>query len=76
MNAPERGALMLVRFLSVAILGMSLLMEGLYLADCLAHHLAIGKLHCALLAIPLLAGVVLLAKSDAIAKWLSDKLDE
>ncbi|MGA3268692.1 MAG: hypothetical protein ABSE16_17960 [Verrucomicrobiota bacterium] len=76
MNAPQRGALMLVRFVSVAIIGLSLLTEGLYVAECLAHHMIVGKVHCALLLIPLLAGLVLLARSQAVAEWLSEKLDE
>ena len=41
MDAPQRGALMLVRFVAVAVIGVSLLMElGLYVADNLAHHAA------------------------------------
>jgi len=92
MNAPQRGALMLVRFVSVAMIGLSVLAEGLYVADCFAHSgfhrndpsspnfsrppVAISKVHCALLAVPFLAGVVLLVASKPVAEWLSDKLDE
>ena len=92
MNAPQRGALMLVRFVSVAIIGLGLLTEGLYVADCFAHSrgpapgaknlphpqgpVAISEVHCALLGVPVLAGIVCLAKARPIAQWLSDKLDE
>jgi len=76
MDAPQRGALMLVRFVAVAIIGMSLLVQGLYVAGNLARHIAIGKVHCALLTIPPVLGIVMLAKSRAVAEWLSEKLDE
>jgi hypothetical protein len=76
MNAPERGALMLVRFVSVAIIGLGVLSEGLYVVDCLAHQRPIDKLHCALNAWPLLAGLILLISSKPVAEWLSNKLDE
>ena len=66
---------MLVRFVAVAIIGLSLLMAGLHATDRLAHHLAVGIIHCTLLTAPLALGVVILACSKAIAEWLSDKLD-
>jgi Flp pilus assembly pilin Flp len=75
MDASQRGALMLVRFIAVAIIGLVLLMEGLYVAGNLARHLAIGKVHCALLAIPSLLSIVMLARARTVAEWLSDKLD-
>jgi hypothetical protein len=76
MDASQRGALMLVRCVAVAIIGLSLLMEGLYVAGNLVRHLAIGKVHCALLTIPSVLGIAMLARSKAVAEWLSDKLDE
>lgn len=66
---------MLVRFVAVAIIGLSVLMGGLYVADNLVHHLAVGKVHCVLLTIPLVLGIVILARSRTVAEWLSDKLD-
>ena len=66
---------MLVRFIAVAIIGMSLLMEGLYVAENLARHLPVGKAHSALLIIPGVLGIVILVRSRAVAEWLSDKLD-
>ena len=67
---------MLVRFVGVAMIGLSLLMEGLYVAGNLVRHLAIGKVHCALLTVPLVLGIAVLARSRAVAEWLSEKLDE
>ena len=67
---------MLVRFVAVAIIGMSLLEVGLYVAGNLAHHLPVGMVHCALLTVPLVVGLAILARSKAVAEWLSDKLDE
>jgi len=75
MDAPQRGALLLVRFVAVAVIGLSLLETGLYVAGNLVHHLAVGKVHCALLTVPLAVGLALLARSKAVAEWLSDKLD-
>jgi len=67
---------MLVRFVAVAIIGLSVLEAGLYAAEILMHHLAIGIVHCAFLALLLLLGIGILAKSRAVAEWLSEKLDE
>jgi hypothetical protein len=75
MDASQRGALMLVRFVAVAVIGVSLLMAGLYLADNLVHHVAIEKVHCALLTVPLVVGIAMLVRSKAVAEWLSEKLD-
>jgi hypothetical protein len=75
MDASQRGALMLVRFVAIAIIGVSLLMAGLYVADNLVRHVAIGKVHCALLTVPLVLGIAMLARSRAVAEWLSQKLD-
>jgi len=66
---------MLVRFVAIAIIGVSLLMAGLYVADNLVRHVAIGKVHCALLTVPLVLGIAMLARSRAVAEWLSQKLD-
>jgi len=67
---------MLVRFVAVAIIGLSLLMVGLYAAGNLVHHLAVGIVHCALLTVPLVVGIAMLVKSKAVAEWVSEKLDE
>lgn len=66
---------MLVRFVAVATIGVSLIMAGLYVAGSFVHQVPVGKVHCALLTIPALLGVVILIRSRAVAEWLSDKLD-
>ena len=67
---------MLVRFVAVAIIGLSLLEAGLYVARNLVHHLPVRIVHCALLTVPLVFGIVILARSKAVAEWLADKLEE
>jgi len=67
---------MLVRFVAAAAIGLSLLEVGLYVAEKLAHHLAVGPVHCALLAIPLVLGIVALIRARAVADWLANKLEE
>ena len=76
MNAPQRGALMFVRFTAFAVIAVSLLEEGLYVAEGRVHHFNPTLAHGLLLAIPFVCGVVVLIKSRAIAEWISDKLDE
>lgn len=76
MDPPQRGALLLVRFVAVAIIGLSLLDVALYVAGNLVHHLAVGKVRCALSSIPVAAGLLLLARARAVAEWLSNKLDD
>lgn len=76
MEAPERGALMLVRFIAVAIIGLSVLEIGLYLAESHMHHEPINVFHSAVLAAPLVLGMVLLVKARAVAEWISNRFDE
>ena len=66
---------MLIRFVAVAIIGLSVLMEGLYVADRLVHHLDVGIVHCVLLTIPLVLGIIILARSRTVADWLAEKLE-
>lgn len=75
MEAPERGALMLVRFVAVALIGWAIVDLSLYWIV-RSHNnqpLAIGT--CLLKALPLIAGAVILICSKSLAEWLSDKLD-
>jgi hypothetical protein len=76
MDAPQRGALMLVRFVAVAVIGLSLLEMGLYVAGNLVHHLAVGMVPCALLTVSLALGIAILAKAKAVAEWLSNRFEE
>ena len=66
---------MLVRFVAVAVMGVSLLTLALYVADSLVHHLPVGIVHCGFLAIPAIIGIVILIRSRSVAEWLSEKLD-
>ena len=75
MDSPERGALMLVRFIAAALMGWALAEVALYLAIC--HHKAepVGIVPCVLKSLPFLVGVIVLLKARALAEWISDKLD-
>jgi hypothetical protein len=75
MDAPPRGALTLVYLIAIALIGYGLLGMGLYWGECLAHKQPVKMLHFALPAVPLVAGVVVLVKAKAAAKWISDKLE-
>jgi hypothetical protein len=76
MDAPHRGALMLVRFIAVALLGASIVELSLYWVVSSAHHVSVDVFICVLKSIPAVAGLVVLIKSRAIANWLANKLDE
>jgi len=85
MDAPERGALMLVRFIAVSLIGITVVEIALYLAVSQIqephiinydyHAPPIKILPYLLKSIPALIGVVGLIKSKALARWISDKLD-
>ena len=76
MDAPERGALMLVRLIGVLFVVASLLELGLYWAECAnpKHPVPVEKISCVLRLIPAAIGLVILIKAKAIAEWISDKL--
>jgi hypothetical protein len=76
MDAPPRGALMLVCFAAAALIGLSLLEFGLYLAECHKHHAPVGLVHSGLLLIFFVLGVAALVRARAVAKWVANKLDE
>jgi hypothetical protein len=75
MEAPERGALMLVRFTAVALIGWSCVENALYVVLCRHQGLPIELLPCVIRSLPFLAGLVMLVKSRSLAQWLADKLD-
>jgi hypothetical protein len=75
MDAPERGALMLVRFVAVALMFVTLVEIVLYLVVSSAHHAPPEIFPCVLKSIPFLLGVVILIKSKALAAWVSEKLE-
>jgi hypothetical protein len=75
MDAPNRGASTLVYFIAISLVGYGLLEVAMYWGECLAHKQPVQLLHFALPAIPFVAGVVLLVRAKAVAKWISDKLE-
>ena len=75
MDAPERGALMLVRFIAAALIGWAVVDFALYWVVCSHNHKPVEIITCILKALPLLAGVIMLIKAKSLAEWLSDKLD-
>jgi hypothetical protein len=76
MDAPDRGALMLVRFIAVSLLAVTLVNLALYWVVAQHNHTEMTILPCMLKSIPAVVGLVLLAKATAVAEWISDKMDE
>jgi hypothetical protein len=75
MDAPERGALMLVRFIAAALMAISVVELALYWLESDVHHTPLQTSHGVLLAVPFGLGVVILVKARAVAEWISDKFD-
>jgi hypothetical protein len=76
MDAPDRGALMLVRFTALSLIAVSVVELTLYWVVSQHYHTPMKIFPCVLRSIPAVLGVVALIKSEAVAKWISDKLDE
>jgi hypothetical protein len=76
MGAPDRGALMLVRFIAVSLLAVTVVNFALYWVVSSTHHEPMQIFPSVLKSIPALIGFILLVKSKAVAGWISDKLDE
>jgi len=75
MEAPQRGALMLVRFVAAALIGWAVIELSLYVVICRHKGVPVEVLQCVIKAIPLILGAVILVKDQAIAEWVSEKLD-
>lgn len=75
MEAPERGALNLVRIIGVVFVVATILELGLYWAECTKHKLPINTLSVVGRLVPALIGFVVLFKARAIAEWISETLD-
>jgi hypothetical protein len=75
MDASERGALMLVRFVAVTLVGWTLVDFALYWAVSQHDHTPMKIFPCVLKSIPALLGIVMLVRAKALAEWISDKLD-
>ena len=67
---------MFVRFTAIALIGLSVLELGLYGGECYVHHQPVGILHGLLLFLPFVLGIVVFFKAQAVAEWISNKLDE
>jgi hypothetical protein len=75
MESPERGALMLVRFIAIGLMGWAVAEFALYWVVCHHKNLPLEILPCLLKSLPFFVGVVILIKSRTLAEWLSDTLD-
>jgi hypothetical protein len=76
MDAPDRGALMLIRFIALSLMGVTLVDLVLYWVVSQHNHTRMTIFSCVLNSIPAVIGLVVLIKARAIAGWISSKLDE
>jgi hypothetical protein len=76
MDAPDRGALMLVRFIAASLIGISVVELALYWVISSSHHTPMQTFPCVLKSIPCVLGIVMLVKAKAVAEWISNKLDQ
>jgi hypothetical protein len=76
MDAPERGALMLVRFVAAALIGWAVVDLALYWLIAQHNHTVLKIFPCIMKSIPCVLGIVILIKARAVAEWVSNKLDE
>jgi hypothetical protein len=75
MDAPHRGALMLVRVVAAALIGWSILELSFYWVVSDVHQTPVQIFPCVLKSIPFLFGVIFLIKSKALADWISDRME-
>ena len=66
---------MLVRFVAAALIGWAVIELALYVVICRHKAVPVEVMQCVIKSIPLIVGIVMLAKAEAIAEWFSDKLD-
>ena len=76
MDAPERGALMLVRFIAAALIGWAIVDIALYVAVSQHNHQPVRMTACLVKSISALLGFVILIKARAISAWISNLFDE
>jgi hypothetical protein len=67
---------MLVRFIAVALIGLGVVELSLAWLESRARHTPLRIVEVVLPAILFALGVAVLIKAGALAKWVSDKLDE
>jgi apolipoprotein N-acyltransferase len=76
MDAPQRGALMLVRFIAVALIGLGVIELSLSWLESSAHHASMRIFDFVLPVILFVLGAAVLIKAGSLAEWISNKLDE
>jgi hypothetical protein len=76
MDAPQRGALMLVRFIAMALIGLGVIELSLSWLESSAHHVSMRIFDFVLPVILLVLGAAVLIKAGALAEWITNKLDE
>jgi apolipoprotein N-acyltransferase len=76
MDASNRGALMLVRFIAIALMGFGLIDLGFHWIESFAHHAPMQTFDFALPSICFVLGIVVLIKAGSLAEWISNRLDE
>jgi hypothetical protein len=75
MDSPNRGALMLVRFIAAALIGWAVAELALYGAVRSHNQQPVEIMPCVIKSLPMLAGVVVLIKAKALAEWISNLFD-
>lgn len=75
MDAPERGALMLVRFIAIALIGVSLVEFALYYVISQHNQTPMQAVPCMLKSIPAVLGIAGLIRSRPLAEWLAELFD-
>jgi hypothetical protein len=75
MEASERGALMLVRFVAAALIGWTLVEITLYVLVARHNDAPVKVVPCIIRSLPMIAGLAMLVKARAVAEWVADKLD-
>lgn len=76
MDPSLRGALWFVRFLALVLVGTTIVLVGLQAAENLAHQQPVAVFPCLIRSLPLVAGLLMLFKSRALAQWLADWLEQ
>ena len=76
MDAPDRGALMLVRFIALALISVTVVDLALYWVVTHHNQTEMTIFQCVLKSIPAVIGLVILIKAKALAEWISSLLDQ
>jgi hypothetical protein len=73
MDASERGAMMLVRFVAISLIGFSV--AELTLTFALGTKTSVPAGAFVLRSLPAVAGIIILIRARPIARWIADLLD-